>query len=37
MLFISGCRLRGCLGLLHKLCSTNSIVEQLYKKLEFEE
>ena len=22
---------RGCLGLLHKLCSTNSTVEQLYK------
>ena len=28
---------RGCLGLLHKLCSTNSIVEQLHKKLEFVE
>ena len=30
-------RLRGCLGLLHKLCSTNSTVEQLHKKLEFVE
>ena len=29
--------LRGCLGLLHKLCSTNSTVEQLHKKLEFVE
>ena len=28
---------RGCLGLLHKLCSTNSTVEQLHKKLEFVE
>ena len=28
---------RGCLGLLHKLCSINSTVEQLYKKLEFVE
>ena len=27
----------GCLGLLHKLCSTNSIMEQLHKKLEFVE
>jgi len=28
---------RGCLGLLHKLCSTNSTMEQLHKKLEFVE
>jgi hypothetical protein len=28
---------RGCLGLLHKLCSTNLIVEQLHKKLKFVE
>ena len=30
-------RLRGCLGLLHKLCSINSTIEQLHKKLEFVE
>ena len=34
---LSGHDLRGCLGLLHKLCSTNSTVEQLHKKLEFVE
>ena len=27
----------GCLGLFHKLCSTNSTMEQLHKKLEFVE
>ena len=31
------CLFRGCLGLLHELCSINSIVEQLHKKLEFVE
>ena len=30
-------KFRGCLGLLHKLCSINSTVEQLHKKLEFVE
>ena len=29
--------LGGCLGLFHKLCSTNFTVEQLHKKLEFVE
>jgi len=29
--------LRGCLAQLHELCSTNSIMEQLHKKLEFVE
>jgi len=33
--FVDG--VRGCLGLFHKLCSTNSTVEQLHKKLEFVE
>jgi len=28
-------KIQGCLGRLHKLCSTNSTVEQLHKTLEF--
>ena len=28
---------RGCLALFHELCSTNSTIEQLHKKLEFME
>ena len=28
---------RGCLALLYELCSTNSTIEQLHKKLEFVE
>ena len=30
-------KFRGCLALLYELCSTNSTMEQLHKKLEFVE
>jgi hypothetical protein len=34
---LDNCLIHGCLELLHNLCSTNFIVEQLYKNLEFTE